>query len=479
MTGRYGNLFKNLLLFLANAFATKLISFVLVPLYTAFMSAGEYGITDMSVTVINLLVPLATLSISDSVIRYIVADGDNGSKYAGIGLFVTCASVFLVTCFAPLLDLGVFGGLGDYKGLFVLAYGANALMTLFTAIAQGRGKISLIPICAGLSSAITLVSAIVLIGIMRTGISGYFVSVSLGPVVSVIVFSTLGGLGGFAFRGIRGIFTEDEKLKTFGLYCRSLLKYSVPLTPNYVFWWLQTGISRFFIVGFLGISASGMFAAASKIPGLLNTAYSVFQQAWQLSVFRESKGNELESFYSTVFSVLFAAISTLCAFISFLAPEFASIMLQGETYAAWPLIPILLIANLVSVLNSFYGTVYTATMRTGYIMKTTVVGAVTCVVLTAILLPPFELYGACLASLAAQSVVLAFRILDSRRIVPFGVNWPIVAFTFALLTVQVLVVSIQVTQWRIASGACFVAITLVQVAHLTFRRAQSGISKEG
>lgn len=75
-----------------------------------------------------------------------------------------------------------------------------------------------------------------------------------------------------------------------------MIIYALPLIPNNLFWWLSTGINRLFITGMLGIAASGMFAAASKIPGLLNTAYMVFQQAWQLSAYQEVKRQKNRKF---------------------------------------------------------------------------------------------------------------------------------------------------------------------------------------
>ena len=98
----------------------------------------------------------------------------------------------------------------------------------------------------------------------------------------------------------------------------------------------------------------------------------VFQQAWQLSAYQEVKDKKIGSFFSSVFCVLQAVLTVLCTVLSFFAPLVASFMLQGETYKAWPMISILLIANLFSVFSSFYGTVYSATMHTSFVMKTTV-----------------------------------------------------------------------------------------------------------
>lgn len=461
---KYRNLILNLVLFAINAIATKLISFLLVPLYTAFMSAGEYGVTDMSLTVISLVTPLATLSAADAAVRFIVGDREHGGEYAFIGFAVTLVSVLVIALLSPLLDLSVFGGLGGYKGWFVLAYASSALLQLCGEVARGVGEVRLIPICAGVSSLITCVSAVALIGGLGMTVVGYFISVSVGPLVAVVVYLTVGGMGRLALDGARSVLGSGwEHVKAL---CVPMLRYSLPLIPNSLFWWVGTSINRFFITGMLGIAASGMFAAAGKLPNLLNTAYSVFQQAWQLSAFQESGDEGLEGFFSSVFRVLQAGMTVLCALISFLAPWLAMVFLQGEFYGAWPMISVLLIANLMNVFNAFYGTVYTTTMHTSYIMRTTVVGAVACVILTPALIVPLGTYGACVASAVGNALVFAMRARDSRKYIRFDVGWRALAPTLALLVVQSAVTAIQLPGWHAISGACLAVCMALQGSRL-------------
>ena len=245
-----------------------------------------------------------------------------------------------------------------------------------------------------------------------------------------------------------------------------MLRYSLPLIPNSLFWWVGTSINRFFITGMLGIAASGMFAAAGKLPNLLNTAYSVFQQAWQLSAFQESGKEGLGSFFSSVFRVLQASMAVLCASISFFAPWLAAIFLQGEFYSAWPMISVLLIANLMNVFNAFYGTVYTTTMHTSYIMRTTVVGAVACVALTPALIVPLGTYGACVASAVGNALVFAMRARDSRKYIRFEVGWRALAPTLVLLVIQSAVTAAQIPGWHLISGVCLIGCIVLQGSRL-------------
>lgn len=108
---KYKNLLINIGLFTLNTVSTKLITFLLVPLYTYFLTAAQYGVTDMSLTVANLITPVITLSIGDAVTRYVIDDSVNEKHYISIGFWITVFScaIMLFYClfwiFLYLVDL--------------------------------------------------------------------------------------------------------------------------------------------------------------------------------------------------------------------------------------------------------------------------------------------------------------------------------------------------------------------------------------
>ena len=167
---KYRTLALNTGLFALTAMATRFISFFLVPLYTYHMSAAEYGITDMSATVISLVTPLATLAIADAAVRYIVEDRGRDGDYAAIAFSITVLSILVVGAFTPVLDFDVFGGLGEYKVLFICTYASSAFLQLCSEVSRGMGRIKLIAVCAGISSLITFGLAVTLIGVIDLGI---------------------------------------------------------------------------------------------------------------------------------------------------------------------------------------------------------------------------------------------------------------------------------------------------------------------
>ncbi len=187
-----------------------------------------------------------------------------------------------------------------------------------------------------------------------------------------------------------------------------MLVYALPLVPNTLFWWLGTSINRFFITGMLGIGASGFYAAASKIPNLLNLAYSIFQQAWQLSTFQEYRKSDIGKFFSMILIPLQAVLTVGASFIILIWQIAGFIDAAKEFLFRVDVIPVVLLGFYFSCMNTFYGTVYT-TMKTKYLMTTTIVGSLVCVIATAGLIPVLGLYGAGAASILCNAVIYVMR----------------------------------------------------------------------
>lgn len=78
-------LMKNTIIFTLGNFGSKLISFFLIPLYTNVLTTTEYGVVDLVVTVVTVAVPVLTLNISESVMRFALDKDADKQKITQIG----------------------------------------------------------------------------------------------------------------------------------------------------------------------------------------------------------------------------------------------------------------------------------------------------------------------------------------------------------------------------------------------------------
>ena len=81
-------LVKNTALFALNVIGTKLIIFLLVPLYTNAFTTAEYGTVDLINTIVTILVPIITINIGESVMRFALDENSDKNHIMSIGLFL-------------------------------------------------------------------------------------------------------------------------------------------------------------------------------------------------------------------------------------------------------------------------------------------------------------------------------------------------------------------------------------------------------
>ena len=454
---KYKNFALNILVFFINTVATKLISFVLIPLYTYYLNTSEYGITDMSVIVMTLLFPIASLYLTDGMIRFSIDDPDNKECYLSSSFFVVLIGCAVVALCLPLLDLHIFGGLGNYKLLFYVAFVLSSLQTYEANAARALNEMKIIPLCATSSALGTCVSAFLLIAKNHMGVPGYFYSIIFGQAVGIFMHEILGR----HYRYIKAV-----SLKRDGRMVRRMLNYALPLVPDSIFWWMSTSVNRFIITGMLGIAASGLFAAAQKIPNLLSLMNNVFQQGWSLSAFQEFKNKDIGGFFSLIFKLYQTLAVIVSSAMILFSPAFASILLQKDFYTGWVYMPALILAFYFNAFNIFFGSVFTTTMKTNYIMFTTVVGACSSLVFTWLLIPPFGLFGAGVALVISNGLIFVLRAYISRSLLAFDVNWVVTVASTVLLICQAGITSFQAPNYMAIGALSLVVICVLQAVVL-------------
>ena len=94
-----------------------------------------------------------------------------------------------------------------------------------------------------------------------------------------------------------------------------MLRYSIPLIPSTLFWWITNVSDRYLVTYLIGSDANGLYAASYKIPTIIVLVSNIFMDAWQMSAVSEYDKKGKEQFFSKVFgafqSVLFAVGSGL------------------------------------------------------------------------------------------------------------------------------------------------------------------------
>ncbi len=67
---RYKKLFSDTLILGLGTFGSKLLVFLLMPFYTAWLSTDQYSTAELITSTANLLIPLACVGIANGIFRF-------------------------------------------------------------------------------------------------------------------------------------------------------------------------------------------------------------------------------------------------------------------------------------------------------------------------------------------------------------------------------------------------------------------------
>ena len=332
-----------------------------------------------------------------------------------------------------------------------------ALQTLGSNIARGLNQVKLMSVASVLSAVVNGVLSVVLIAVFHYGIEGFFVAYILGNAIGALCYF----IGGEHYRYI--LWNDFSPS-----FLRVMLTYCVPLIPNALFWWVNQSINRFFITGIMGIAASGLFAAASKIPSILNLVSGVFQQAWSLSAFQEYRNEGKDKFFNNIYELYNMGMAVCTVVLIVLSRWIASFMFQKDFYAAWVYVPVLLLTFYYNSLNSFYGSIFTASMKTRALFSTTMVGGLACVVLTYPLIRILGLQGAGVAAALSTFIVLVLRVRASRMYMRIRHDVMDLVITHSLVVVSCLCMVVD-TRPTFIVAVCAAVILVAEKGWRTMR----------
>ena len=395
-------LINNSIIFTIGNLGSKLITFIMLPFYTARLSESGYGIADLITTTVSLLIPIVSLSIFDAVLRFNMEEKYDSKKVISNALGVTFVSSMVLLICLPLMYLFHI----NYGFYIVLILIGQIIQSLFSQYTKSMNHTETYAKNGILLSFLTASLNILFMYVFKFGVEGYLLSTVLAlAFANSWLFFSLNIKSEFSFSLIDKAFI------------REMLEYSIPLIPNSVALWINNAANRYFILYFLGRKANGIFAIANKIPMLIGIVNTIFFQAWQISVIEEYESKDKDSFYSSTFSVyaqiLFIGVSGILLCLK----PMMSLLTSSNFLSAWRYVPFLLFSVLYSSFSGFFGQYYIASKQTKGIFNTTVIGAIVNLILNFLLIPVLSLTGASISSAMSFLVVWIIRVKDTKRFV--------------------------------------------------------------
>ena len=341
---RSKTLFKNIFIYALGNFSSRFIGFILLPFYTHYLSVGDYGYLGLINTTISLSIPLITFQIFDGLYRYLLE----------VKSIEETKKVISSSFFKILLNLVVFNLLYllflrfinfRYQYLILLQLNLSILSSFFLQSARGLKQNIDYSISGTISAVATLIVGIVLIAFYGMRVDGVIIANIIGS-ISILIYlnSRISIIKYIKFR-----FLDSTVAK-------SIIKYSIPLIPNVMCWWIMNLSDRYMLSFFKGIDSVGIYTVANKFPTLLMLVNSMFYLAWQESAITEYKSTDKNKYYTKIFK-MFMVLEFTAVFVLLASTKFAmSVMVDEKFFSAWQYTPFLYFGAMFSAFCSFYRT---------------------------------------------------------------------------------------------------------------------------
>lgn len=397
-------LIKNTIIISIGIICTKLITFFLLPLYTGILSTSEYGIVDLLNTLVSLLLPIITFQVEQAAFRELLeCRNDDKKKKIIISNSIISVSIQCAVFFGVFFLFSFFIH-NDYKWFLFINIIVNIYASLLLQISRGIGDTKRYSVGSFLTALFTIIFSIFFLVILKLQVYGMLSATIIGQIGCFIyLFFTLKIYKYLSF-----------KSKSFSVTKR-LWKYSVPLIPNAISWWVFSSSDRVIVSSFLGLSMNGILSVSSKFSGMYVTLYNIFDRSWIESISLHINDKDIEDYFNKTFNIILKIFVSILILLISIMPFVFRIMINENYNYGYYFVPILLLGALFTVCQGLLAVVYAAKKDTKSIAKTSVAAAILNIIIHLSLIKFIGLYAAAISTLLAYFILFIYRFIDIRK----------------------------------------------------------------
>ncbi len=428
MSSKHRYLTKNVILFSLNTFIPKLLSILLIPLYTSCLTPAEYGVSDLITTTVSLLLPIFTLDIQDAVMRFAMDKAYDKGDVFSIAFRIVMLGTGIVSVGAFIFALlNIKGVETNYLIFFVLMFFTTSLYNSISLFCRGIDKVNVMVVGGVIQSVITLSSNILFLLVFEWGLVGYLCANTIGSVIALVWY----------FIGAK--LHKYIKIKVNKETFKEMVSFSFPLIFSVIAWWVNNASDRYILTWLAGVATSGLYAISYKIPNILSIFQNVFTQAWSISAIKEFDKNDSDGFISNMYNMMNFSMIVVCSLILIVNIPVSKFLYAKEFFKAWQFVPPLLISVVFNAMALFIGSIFTAVKDTKTLSISTIVGAVVNTICNFIFIYLWGAFGAALATLLGYAVVFIMRHIILRKHILMRLNWFRDVIVYCLLGVQMVI----------------------------------------
>ncbi|MBI9055291.1 MAG: oligosaccharide flippase family protein [Bacteroidales bacterium] len=411
MLNKLKTTFKHTFIYSLGNISSKLIGFILLPLYTNFLSTGEYGTLAILEITSTIFVTIFSLSLSTTMVRWC---SDEKSKYRIKSIvFTTLVSSFIIVIFLNLILFPfsksfstLFFNSAHYTSYFQILI-VSASFEILNLIALNLIRFKEKPklyISLSIIKILTVLSFnIYFIKYLNLGIKGVLLSILIGNVLfTILTIPTL-------LKNIVWHFYFNE--------LKEMLKYGFPLIFSTMSMMLLTMGDRYIIKHFLDYSSVGIYSLGYKIASVLNVfIIQSFQTGFLPIAYKNFDKPDAQRFFSKTLTYYTLILVITGLSISLFSEEIITLFSKNVEYnIAYTIVPFISLAFIFKGIQYVFSLGLHFVKKTKYNAIIVLLAALINLALNFILIPQMGIYGAAIATVFSWFIMtIAFYKYSNR-----------------------------------------------------------------
>jgi O-antigen/teichoic acid export membrane protein len=405
----------------AGSVLTKLVGFLLIPLYTRYLAPQDYGILAMLTVLTVAYEACSYLGMRSAVFRsYSLSKGwEEKAAVFRVGLVVVTLSALAFAALglvaaAPLTRLLMGDGTATHLVQLTLVTGIlSTVGGLPLQVLQADRRARTVAALNLGAFTLTTILIITLVVFQGQGARGVVIARLVTASLTVVVHLWI----------TRALWTPAPLRKTLA---REMLGYGLPFVPYRLQLVAAASIGELAVRHFLGLAEAGVYSIALRFALPLSFVVGSINQAWwayKFKIFREEEDPAV--FFRSTVSYYTAAIATLWVWLSLWGPELVRWLTPVEYHAAAAIVPAAALIPVFQGLYQMLGTGIELGKDARSIPLVGTAGLVTAVVGALFLVPSFGAPGAAVAAaLGGVAITVVILPLAQRRF-RIGYDWPL------------------------------------------------------
>jgi len=397
---------------------SKMIGFLLIPLYTRHLEPVDYGSLELLALTVDVISLVLGLQLVYAVAKFHGTAKTPEAKRRVISTAIIIVSVLAtsfyvgLSFFADNVSLFVFGSIEfsyHFQVIFIASiFGVINQIPLLYLRMQDRSKLFVVITLAQVLLTVSL--TVWMVVFLEMSVFGVVLANAIvsGLICVALLYSTMKSVG----------------IKYDAVVAKKMFVYSVPLIPGVVGLFILHSSDRFFLNELATLEEVGLYAIGYKF-GIIISALLTgpFALVWSAKMFEVYQHPDRDDVLNKVF-LGFGIILVFCAlWLSVFIEEVLQLMTTPQYYSAAAVVPVVAFAYVMHGLASVLATPLYAEKKTkalGYIHMS---AAVVCLVLNYILIQLYGIMGAAVATLLSFLYIFIVTFVVSQRFSTVRWNW--------------------------------------------------------